>query len=285
MPITTDKNTSYGPPFVNTKYSPLMNIEYVNDNRALHSWILTNRSNLFAQRNLLPGALRLATANWNGIIVAEAGHLPPLVVISSCRSGWIADGVAAATAQLTALGQAHFASVTDLNALTAYGADQTCSPPIYCPARLGPNPNRNVYIVVHITEYETYVAALAGSGMTVIGWVFAAPLNQHDIWLAGFGASRFAAIEFCKTLRTAATPQSGAAPWNYAWLFDDNVVALNNLPGLANIEAMTIPSKTSICWSRRTSTRRSRLPLAFRWRAAHWRSRRRRYRTKARSTA
>src|SRR5262249_48206272 len=106
--------------------------------------------------------------------------------------------------------------------------------PIYCPGRLGKAANRNVYIVVHLNEYTTYCNALARYPVTVVGWSFPGlPLYEsvYDIrqarplysTLAGFGASRFAAIEFCKKLSALA---GGSMP--LAWHFDDNVVGLSN---------------------------------------------------------
>jgi hypothetical protein len=222
-PIITNKNTKYGPPHVNTKYTPLEHIQYVAADLPYYSALLINRRNLLLNQNILPRVLTLSTQNWANTITAEHGHLPPLVVISSNRSGWIADGIAAADAQLQALGLAAFNGPNDLRALTAL-ANQRQSPPLYCPSRT--EANRNVYIVVHALEYRTYRAALTGRNVTVVGWGFQPPVPANINWtLAGFGPSRFAATQFCKELRVAA-----GAPWDYAWLLDDNVVALTNFP-------------------------------------------------------
>lgn len=239
MPVQTNKNTNYGGTLVTQKYSPLENIQYSQDDRTVYSALLTNRWNLLRGVNILPRNLRLATANWQAVIASEAGKRSPLVVISSNRSNWIAEGIAAAENQLAVLRQAAFTNASDLKALTAR-AGQTQSPPLYCPTRTGNN--RNVYIVVHIFEYMTYKKALANTGITVVGWMFdASNPPQAPGRLVGFGASRFAAIEFCKNLRAQATPQNGNAPWNYAWLLDDNVVALTNFAGYNAVEnAMTV---------------------------------------------
>lgn len=232
-PIITDKNTNYGPPLVSQKYSPLSNIEFTKDNIDLYSGLLTQRRRLLKDSLLLPQLLTLAAPDWRAIVAAEAGHSPPLVVISSNRSDWIKAGIDAANLQLHALpgSPASFTDASDLRALTAL-VGQTISPPIYCPTRIGAAPlNRNVYIVVHSAEYQSYSTALAGTGITVIGWQFKSPRGAK-YQLTGFGASRYAAIEFCKTLREAA-----ANPWNYAWLFDDNVVALTGFAGFAAVEA------------------------------------------------
>jgi len=244
-PVITDKNGNYGGPAVTQKYSPLQNIGFVAADQAFYSALLTNRRTLLLNMNILPQPLNLAAPNWPAMIAAEAGHAPPLVVISSNRANWILAGINAANRQLAALGGlANFDNASDLRALTAWAVPpQEISPPIYCPTRIGPAPlNRNVYVVVHSYEYQNYKATLAGTGITVIGWAFTPPVPVPPMGLlAGFGASRFAAIEFCKALRNAATV-GGVAPWDFAWLFDDNVVALTNFPGFATVEAAMTPA-------------------------------------------
>ncbi|HEY0037893.1 MAG TPA: hypothetical protein VGB66_14450 [Longimicrobium sp.] len=242
MPITTDKNLLYGPPLVTQKYAPLENPAYAGGDTPVYSWMLTNRAGALRSARRLGQSLTLATPGWAGggpglanIVAAEAGHLPPLVVISSNRSNWIRSGLDAATAKLAALNIAAFANASDLRALTAL-AGHTVSPPIYAPSRVGAN--RNVYVVVHMMEYRTYQRALAGTGVTPVGWEFdRTGGGPRGLQLVGFGASRFAAMEFCKTLRRQALAAGGAAPSNYAWLVDDNVVALTNFAGFAAVEA------------------------------------------------
>ena len=273
MAITSDKNGGYGPPLVTGKYSPLLNIQFSGaaGDRAVYAALLNNRWGLLNNAGVLPQTLGLAVPNWAATIASEAGRNSPLVVVSSNRSGWIAAGIRAAAAELLYLGgAAAFADASDLTALGAH-AGQTSSPPIYCPTRIGAAGPRSVYIVVHISEYTTYKRALAGLGVTVVGWQFRAPVPRRN--LAGFGASRFAAVEFCKTLRTAAAAAASAAAtaaslaggasaavaaaagrtaaaamWNYAWLFDDNVVALTSFPGYALVEtAMTNAAAPRVC--------------------------------------
>ncbi|MBO1348080.1 MAG: hypothetical protein EBE86_012105 [Hormoscilla sp. GUM202] len=250
MAIQTDKNTNYGGNLVSQKYTPLQNIQYNQNDRPYYSALLTNRWNLLNNANILRQPLALVVRDWNEIINAEAGNNPPLVVISSNRSNWIRQGITAAETQLAAMQgtPAAFDNPSDLRALSA-DAGQTSSPPIYCPQRIGPAPvNRNVYIVVYISEYKTYTRALANTGITVVGWKFELSIQNRaprKVWLTGFGASRFAAIEFCKELRAAA---GGAAPWDYAWLFDDNVVALTNFPGYMAVEnAMIGAAQAQVC--------------------------------------
>jgi hypothetical protein len=241
VPIGVDKNVAYGPPLVNQKYRPLENVQYLAADHATYSAMLPNRLRLLRANGLWPQPLDLIVPNWAAIIAAEAPinphPRPPLVVVSSNRSQWIADGVAAAATELQGMqGQpAAFTDERDLRALRA-SVGQAQSPPIYCPTRLGANANRNVYIVVHASEYNQYKTKLAGLGMTVVGWEFKlgqGPRNRPQ--LTGFGPSRFAAIEFCKHLRARvlAGRQGGPGgnPWDYAWLLDDNVVALTNFSG------------------------------------------------------
>ena len=239
MPITTDKNTGYGPPLVNQKYAPLENIQFQPTDSPVYTALITNRARILRAANRLGQSLTLATRKWSDVIAAEKrSPLPPLVVISSNRSAWIAAGLAAAQLQLACLPSHAFANASDLNALTAC-MGQSPSPPIYTPARVGAD--RNVYIVVQMMEYLTYKRALANSGITPVGYQFdRSGGGPRHLNLVGFGASRFAAMEFCKFLRNQA-----AKPWNYAWLVDDNVVALTNFAGFAAVEAALQP--TEVC--------------------------------------
>ena len=235
MATKVNPNTEYATgATVNTKYNPFdaKTLQLQSTDKALYGKMLTNRADLLRKLNLMPQTLRLMTADWAVTEKAEVGNNPPLVVISSNRSNWIKQAIAAADAELKKRNLTSFQSVSDFRALTATNR-QTVSPPIYCPKRLGPDPRRNVYVVVHVSEYDKYEAALAGSGITVVGWDFVRPKDVKPF--VGFGASRFAAIEFCKTLRTNVTDLGKV--WDYAWLIDDNVVALENFAGLEKVEA------------------------------------------------
>lgn len=237
MAISTDKNTNYGGALVNQKYTPLANISIGPSDTTYCSQLMTNRVTLLRSRNRWGRTLRLITPNWDQV-KGKAAHRPPLVVISSNRSNWIKQGLEAAAERLSALKLDTFENVSDLRALSTWSKQQV-SPPIYAPVRVNTEPNkeRNIYIVVHVIEYITYKKALDGTGITPVGWDFATygdgPL---DLVLVGFGASRFAAMEFCKYLRRQAAP-GGPAPWDYAWLVDDNVVALGNFAGFGAVEA------------------------------------------------
>lgn len=231
MPIGTDRNSTYGGTLVTNKYSPLRSIVFHSSDNDIYNGLMLNRWRLLNSTGLLPQPLNLAVTDWTATIESEAGKRPPLVVISSNRSEWIKAGITAARTQRA------YANASDLKALT-FDNSYLASPPIYCPTRIGDAGPRNVYIVVHQFEYETYQKNLAGLGVNIVGWSFRVP-RGGAARLVGFGASRFAAIEFCKELRKGATVGE-RAPWNYAWLFDDNVVALSQFAGYLAVEtAMT----------------------------------------------
>jgi hypothetical protein len=237
MPLEVDKNTKYGPPLVTDKYRPLGAITFTSQPKEYFGTLMTNRLKMLKSLGLLPQKLTLAVRDWNDTIASEAGKKPPLVVISNNRSIWIGAAFESAKNRLLYLGPEHFDNISDLRALSIpEGMEKTppkMSPPIYCPLRIGDAGPRNIYIVVHISEYNFY-RALAPYGVTIVGWGFRRP-RQRAEWLTGFGPSRFAAIEFCKKLRKLATV-GGTAPWDYAWLLDDNVVTLTGFPGFDAIE-------------------------------------------------
>lgn len=238
MALLVDKNVNYGPPLVSQKYRPLEKINFASEKHEFFGRLMSNRLKLLKDLNLLPATLQLYVRNWDEIVRAEAGRHPPLVVVSSSRSQWMTAAIQSSQTRLTSLGEQNFENVSDLRALAM--APPSMSPPIYSPLRIGDAGPRNVYVVVHQTEYMSY-QSLSSLGITVVGWAFRPPDRANAEWLVGFGASRFACIEFCKALRKAATPARGTAPWNYAWLIDDNVVALSGFPGYLSVErAMTL---------------------------------------------
>jgi hypothetical protein len=235
MPISTNKNTAYGPPLVTAKYSPLENIKFDAADRPIYTGLLNNRMTMLRAVGLIGQQLELTVPNWNATVNAELEHLPPLVVVSSNRADWIRRGINAGNTQLHDLGIAAYNSASDLRALTDLNNGLGISPPLYAPSRIGAN--RNVYMVVNIAEYTFYKAQLANTGITPVGWNFAKGVSaQRSLQMVGFGATRFAAIEFCKTLRQQLIAQGGAAPWDSAWMLDDNTVALTNFAGFVAVE-------------------------------------------------
>jgi hypothetical protein len=241
--IVTDRNTpAYGPPLVNEKYSPLLNVNFQPVDTQIYTGLLNNRFTLVQSAGLRNGGLNLAMPNWATAVNNEraGGRRPPLVVVSSNRAGWVKRGLDAAAAKLAALHLPAFLSECDLRALIVPQGHST-SPPLYAPARIGPN--RGVYIVVHMAEYDYYKTTLAGTGITPVGWQFQRLMGgPKGLELVGFGASRFAAMEFCKQLYSAALPNVGHPPWSRAWLIDDNVVAITAFPGFAAIEGAAAPN-------------------------------------------
>jgi hypothetical protein len=242
MPIRVKRNTAYGPPNVTDKYSPFLNIAMETGNKAIHSGLLENRYTLLRSSGLFPQTLNLILPNWGTATANQLGAKAPLVVISTNRANWIKAGYDAGLLQPAT--DRPFENASDVRALTATRG-QTVSPPIYCPYRIGTAAAaRSVFILVHAHEYTHYKRTLAGTGMTVVGWEFQLPRANRaprGVWLCGFGASRFAALQFCKELRrralaAAATRTPRGTTWKYAWLIDDNVVALTSFVGYDAIE-------------------------------------------------
>ncbi|MFD9720372.1 hypothetical protein [Streptomyces sp. NPDC059076] len=216
---------------VNQKYSPLADISYDPADEAVYSRLLTSRMALLRSRNLLGSALELSTSRWETVKNAERGRqnpLPPLVVVSSNRAGWIGAAIQKGLDELNSRGIEAFDNVSDLRALAGYNKDGP-TPPLYAPSRAGAN--RGIYVVVHAAEYEHYQKQLGDTGITVVGWRFMPEPAQRNERMTGFGASRFAAMQFCKTLRS-----DTGGRWNSAWILDDNVVALTNFPGFKAVE-------------------------------------------------
>jgi hypothetical protein len=173
--------------------------------------------------------------------VAGQTKKPPLVVVSTGRATWIAAGIATA-----AVRGGNFAGPADRTAVKKAPLEPAgrVSPALYIPSRNPPNPpvaprDRNVYVVVNIAEYAYYKRKLAPSGIIVVGFSFGeAGLSRRNLSMLGFGACRYAAIEFCKRLRNrfiAVHPASSI--WTKAWVMDDNVVGVNNFQGLEQVEA------------------------------------------------
>jgi hypothetical protein len=225
------------------KYQPLDNLKFPARDAASvadYTQLLATRREVTTTTGLLPASLRLFTEDKHGTVQAEKGHLPPLVVVSAGRSDWIASSLRAINKKQ------QYGGIGDMDALVGVEDGAVC-PVAYHPRRIGAN--RNVYMVVHDLDFQAYSKALAGTGITVVGWKFVypagapfanlpgpAPANPPPpplpTVLCGFGASRFAALEFCKAL-WALVP---SPKWSYAWVMDDNVIGVNDCPGLDAVE-------------------------------------------------
>ncbi|MEU9336495.1 hypothetical protein AB0D49_25520 [Streptomyces sp. NPDC048290] len=208
--------------------------------------LLNCRTSVLEALALTKLRLKLVLADWGGAVRAERERedpRPPVIVVSSSRSEWIAERIK----RLERAGP--FEGIGDMSAFDWAVA------PLYSPSRLGND--RGVYVVVHESEYWDYRNAFNEQGIndvTIVGWRFpsvggvgaaksvtvkekvkgaeAHPVTTGGSELVGFGATRFAAIEFCKQMRQ----RVGAAVWDTAWLLDDNVVALAGLDSLDGVE-------------------------------------------------
>jgi hypothetical protein len=260
MPIYVQNNGQYGGPLINQKYAPLaINAAAIqNDNatRNLYRPLFTNRIDCLTAQNILPRQLNLYAQNWPALQAHEAAVAsePPIVVISSNRADWIAANYVRATNRLANLGIANFNDVVDIRAINAGAYTPTSW---YDPRRIN-DANRNVYIVVHRKEYNYYLQQLAGTGYNIIGWEF--DINRvvdpggilpRDKTFVGFGASRYAALEFCKYLFNTVIPVPPVPPApapppipgvplavarQKAWLVDDNVAYVRGFPAFAAAE-------------------------------------------------
>lgn len=261
------------------KYQPLNGLVFF-DQPNLYDELVDTRRAVFTTAGLLPAALRLFPGDLkHKLAQAERGKRPPLVVVSAARSAWIKKSLAAIAKSR------QYDGIGDMSALVDLPADATC-PVAYHPRRIGPD--RNVYILVHSLDYDEYRKVLAGTGITVIGWEFVypgaapaanlpapVPPPQPPVpkVLCGFGASRFAAIEFCKALWQLVPP----GKWSYAWVMDDNTIGVKACPGFEAVEAamtatdvaagfsgatklLTAPDITK--WAKEQSGRRVVLPKA-----------------------
>lgn len=250
MAINLRVKSNYGGPLVSQKYQPIETpvLGAIDRNDCLE--LVNDRIDVLRDAGKLPRQLDFfTTGNWATLLATEGivGSQPPLVVISSNRSDWLASAFARGADRLQDLGLANFTDVSDLRAFDARNwinpqgqsvPDTRPVPPWYYPGRVN-DANRRIYIMVHALEYEKYRNLLqTAPNIHVIGWSFHnAPgaLQAGDYPYVGFGASRYAAVEFCKRLR-----RDSNLRWNYAWLVDDNVYHLNAFRGLAAAEAVML---------------------------------------------
>lgn len=273
MVLTVSLNTQYGGPLVNQKYKPLDIVEPIpTSTQSFFSRILENRCALIENTYGFTGDVKLYMDNWAAAIAREHTRAtapahgavqcrPPLVVISSNRSDWISKGFDSGLARAHLIGKQGniFDGPSDFEALSKRD-EKSVTPPIYAPTRFIPPErqggwgrpvNRTVYVVVHKAEYATYKTALQSyPNVEVVGFRLGrrdvagqtppGPTGQAatlKLYLAGFGASRYAAIAFCKHMRESIGAQPGnSRVWDWAWLLDDNVVAIGG--GFPNFEVL-----------------------------------------------
>lgn len=211
--LVAENNTAFGGVLINQKYSPLVfDRDYPpSSDKDFYTKIYRTRIKALSDDNVFPRKLSLFTRAWP---VVAAGT-PPMVVISSNRAEWMKQLFDNAAAK------------NEVAAFTGYidaTTFQNGPVPWYAPLRS----QRPVFIVVHNTEYGYYLKMLGGfDNVYVVGWRIPFIQGKFGFGLAGFGASRFAALELVKKLG-----------YTYAWLVDDNVVNINGFPNrLTTMEA------------------------------------------------
>jgi hypothetical protein len=210
--INARANPTYGGNLINQKYSPLQNIILNPVDANYYRGLYTGRSVPLANINVYPPNALNLYANWPALPPPIVGT-PPIVVASSNRAEWMA------TILQNAAGHGPF-----VNGYLAADTFDNDVVPWYAPGRSG---GRLVYVVVHWSEYDYYVAQLAAfaPGVTVVGYRFTFARPALDI--VGFGVSRYCALQLVLNLG-----------YHRAWTVDDNVVNVNGFPAtLALVEA------------------------------------------------
>ncbi|WP_412530059.1 hypothetical protein [Burkholderia lata] len=223
MPLVLNahNNANYGGNLINQKYSPLADILINNVDQNEYRQLFSNRIQILTGVNAYPPNALNLYADLPGIDVAHA----PLVVISSGRAEWMRDILQ------TAGEHPDFTGYLDNQTFRLHGAP--CGPvPWYSPRRSG----RPLFVVVHWSEYDYYVQNV-GDGtfpdVTIVGFKFTAAHPALDV--VGFGASRYAALQFVVS-----------QGYHRAWAVDDNVVNINGFPNdLAAVEA-NMPANSPI---------------------------------------
>jgi len=228
MPISVELNDQYQlSQLVTQKYQPLGNIRLpsVPDTKIIIDEIIEIRKNAFEliriiKKNRIQDTFFVTDITYFGenlsFVEGNGPFAPPLVVISSNRSRWIRQRYDAGVNKKCK-------DVNDKSALTEGAV------PFYCPFRLGKEGRRrNVYIFVHSSEYKLYQDNLGGTGMKVIAWQIG--LRGSGV---GFGATRYAAVEFFKKVCRERKEFSGKI-----WLMDDNVTYINGFPGFSALEGV-----------------------------------------------
>jgi hypothetical protein len=212
MTLTAKNNKQYGGDLINQKYAPLQNITDPADeaDETFLVKLFNRRVTALSAANAFPKTLTLLCRAWPVPNVDE----PPMVVISSNRAEWIERLFKNGTKKNTA------AEFTGYDDTTSFAEDAVAW---YDPLRSG----RLLFIVVHHVEYMHYRELFAPyANVYVVGWRF--PARTRRVRPAGFGASRFAALELVKNLG-----------YHKAWMVDDNVINVNGFPnGLETIEAL-----------------------------------------------
>jgi hypothetical protein len=224
--LSADNNGSYGGSLINEKYSPLRSITIAAGDKDFYVNLFDERIKTLTRQNIFPTKLTLITS---GLPAPDTFTSTPIVVISSNRAEWM---------------KSLFDNADTKNRkarITGYNDPATFSEgiiPWYAPWRS----QKILYIVVHSAEYGYYKKLLAGYvNVYVVGWQF--PATAGGLGPAGFGASRFAALELIKYLK-----------YQRAWAVDDNVVNINGFPNTAaTIEGLMTADFAGIGFSAATN--------------------------------
>lgn len=210
--LSAQNNVNYGGNLVTQKYSPLENVQVSVPYALGYETLFANRRGALGDANAYPPQLNTLTyyrVNPPAVVAGTA----PMVVVSSGRAEWL---------------QYVLQNAVDHGPFTGYLENNTfqsgsSSVPVawFAPDRSG----RQLYVVVHHSEYDYYQARLAQfPNVAVFGYKFSAARPALDI--VGFGASRFAALQLMIHLG-----------YHQAWAVDDNVINVNGFPdALATVE-------------------------------------------------
>lgn len=211
--LNAQNNGNYGGNLINQKYSPLANVVVNAGEQDDYRPLSTRRIGILTDANAYPPN----TLNFYVDLPAINVNQPPLVVISSGRAEWMEEILQAAQ------DHAPFTGYLDNQTFRSQFGAQIGPVPWYTPRRS----TRPLFVVVHWTEYGYYEERI-GNGrfpdVTVVGFKFTAARSALDI--VGFGASRYAALQFVIS-----------RGYHRAWAVDDNVVNINGFPNtLAGVE-------------------------------------------------
>ncbi|KIE05733.1 hypothetical protein NF27_DC00120 [Candidatus Jidaibacter acanthamoeba] len=232
--VSANFNTNYGMTTVTSKYSPLEgNSIKIDGGSGVYENIYTKRMDSFQLNKKIEFITRLSNEGRINFVNQQVNGnvLPPVVIISSNRSGFIKKMLAQFQYWVTYFDNPDSPSQ---NLLIDPKPFKDNYPGLfYDPLRSG----RNLIIVVSGVEFNKYKNALndflisegnqANPGrIMLVGWRWKSNINGVGS-MAGFGASRVAAIKFLK-----------ASNCPRAWLMDDNVLHINQFPeSLAIVEA------------------------------------------------
>ena len=209
--LSAKNNPLYGGNLINQKYTPLEKPILSEDDADKYRGLFVGRTGTLTAINAYPPNTLNFYANWAkiGVISDQA----PLDVASTKRANWMSKFLQTAVTH-GAFPQGYLTSTTFSSGTV----------PWYAPGR---SRNRQVYVVVHWSEYAYYADKLKAffPGVAVVGYKFTAALPALDI--VGFGVSRFCALQLALT-----------QGYHRAWTVDDNVANVNGFPDrLVRIEA------------------------------------------------